>query len=84
MNTLNINPNIQTPPKKTKNRPRKLARHYHTIATMLLANSRARSAGKKGLSQTQMIERIYKKHGVLVERSTLHRYISNHHLLKLL
>ena len=84
MNNLYINPNIKTEHKQTKNRPRKLARCYQTVAAMLLENSRAKSAGKKGLSQNQMLERIFKKHGVSVERSTLHRYIACHHLLKLL
>ena len=84
MKNENPKTNLTTAMKKKRNRKSKLSEYFHTVATLLLLNARAKAEGKPCLSLDKIAERIDKKHGVLIHKSTLSRYISKHHMLKLL
>ena len=75
------NPNspmsAQIPPKKTRNRFSKLDEIYYQIAQLLLENSRLKLTGKRPLSLEDIADRIKKKHGIAVVKSTLSRYLAN-------
>lgn len=67
-----------------RRRHSKLDGFYYTIAQFVLENSKARALGKQILTLENMAETLVKKHGVLVHKSTLCRYLSKHKALKLL
>lgn len=85
MKTRNTETNSADNQKKgRRSRPRLLDPHYYVVAALMLERSHARTAGRRGLSLSQLCERVSKKCGVYVDKSTLSRYLAQHSTLKLL